>query len=64
MTKDYIITYRSLEHYEVLGWIRAESMQEAKQEIKNFSEQIKKYGVKNVMIAEWKNGESVFLGDV
>ncbi|MDD2245335.1 MAG: hypothetical protein PHR13_12105 [Dysgonamonadaceae bacterium] len=61
MIKDYIITYRSLEHYEVLGWVRAESMEEAKKEAKNFSEQIKKYGVKNMMIAEWNNGESISL---
>jgi len=61
MIKDYIITYRSLEHYEVLGWVRAESMEEAKKEAKNFSEQIKKYGARNMMIAEWNNGESIFL---
>ena len=61
MIKDYIITYRSLEHYEVLGWVRAESMEEAKKEAKNFSEQIKKYGARNMMIAEWNNGESISL---
>lgn len=62
MTKDYIITYRSNEHYEVLGWVRAESLEEAKEVVqKNLSEQIEKYGVTDVMIAEWSNGESIRL---
>ncbi|MDD3940225.1 MAG: hypothetical protein PHQ01_01455 [Candidatus Pacebacteria bacterium] len=59
MIKDYIITYRSSEHYEVLGWVRAETMEEAKNKAKiELKEQTKKYGVINVMIAEWREADN------
>jgi len=28
--KEYILTYKSQEHFEVLGWVRAKSLEEAK----------------------------------
>lgn len=58
--KDYIITYRSQEHYEVLGWVRAFSLEEAvckaKQELNGAMD---RYGVVNATIAEWR-GKGIF----
>ena len=60
MINDYIITYRSFEHYEVLGWIKASSLEEAKNKAnKEFEQEIKKYGVMDAMIAEWKNADNI-----
>ncbi|MDD3032344.1 MAG: hypothetical protein PHO58_04360 [Bacilli bacterium] len=62
MIKDYIVTYRSREHYEVLGWLRAESLEDAKSMVNNkFKDQIKKYGVVDAMIAEWGNSDNIHL---
>lgn len=58
MIKDYIITYRSPEHYEVLGWVRAKTMEEAKEKVRiELKDQIEKYGAIDVMIAEWKDAD-------
>jgi len=60
MINDYIITYRSFEHYEVLGWIRAKTLEEAKNKaIKKFEKEIELYGVSDAMIAEWSNSDNV-----
>jgi hypothetical protein len=60
MIKDYIITYRSFEHYEVLGWVRAETLKEAKQKaIQKFGREIKKYEVIDAMIAEWSHSDNI-----
>jgi len=58
MIKDYIVTYRSSEHYEVLGWVRAETREDAKEIARvELKEQIEKYGAIDVMIAEWRDAD-------
>ncbi len=60
--KEYIITYRSQEHFEVLGWVFAYNMEDAVQEAKiKLADEIKKYNVKNAEIAEWKDGREILL---
>lgn len=52
--KEYIITYKSMEHFEVLGWVRASSMEEAiKKAKKELVGEIKKYSVTDGEISEW-----------
>lgn len=58
--KEYIITYRSEEHYEVLGWVRALSVEEAKEKAqKDLLEIAKYYKITEAEIAEWKKGGSI-----
>lgn len=60
--KDFILTYRSREHYEVLGWLRATSLAEAKKQAqKEFLKDINFYGVKEAQIAEWQGQGTVFF---
>lgn len=60
MLNEYIITYKSIEHYEVLGWVQAKSLEDAKKEaLKKFKNEIKRYGIVDATIAEWKNGDNV-----
>ncbi len=56
--KEYILTYKSQEHFEVLGWVRAKSLEEAKKiaQIQLLIE-AKRYNVIEAEIAEWgENG--------
>ena len=58
--KEYIITYQSQEHFEVLGWVKAKNMEEAiKKAKKELILDIKKYNVRHGEIAEWKNGREI-----
>lgn len=58
--KEYIITYKSAEHHEVLGWIEASSMKQAKKKAKKFLlGEAEHYGVEEAEIAEWRNGDTV-----
>ena len=52
--KEYILTYKSQEHFEVLGWVRAKSLEEAKKiaQIQLLIE-AKRYNVTEAEIAEW-----------
>ncbi len=52
--KEYILTYKSQEHFEVLGWVRAKSLEEAKKiaQIQLLIE-AKRYNVREAEIAEW-----------
>lgn len=64
-TKEYIVTYRSLEHYEVLGWIEAESLEEAKKKAKKtLSREAKHYSVADAEIAEWGKDKGEILFDI
>jgi len=60
MEKYYIIVYKSTEHFEVLGWEKSETRDEAKI---NFQKKhfglIEKYKVKDAVIAEWKEPEDI-----
>jgi len=60
MEKYYIIVYRSREHFEVLGWEKSKTMDEAKIKFQeNYSGLIEKYKVKDAVIAEWKEPEDI-----
>ena len=52
--KEYILTYKSQEHFEVLGWVRAKSLEEAKKvaQIQLLTE-AKRYNLTEAEIAEW-----------
>jgi len=59
-SKGYIITYRSNEHYEVLGWVKAASasqaLEKARRELKK---EIERYGVINATLGEWQGVQNV-----
>lgn len=58
--KEYIVTYRSLEHYEVLGWVKAISIEEAKKNAqKELGGVANYYKITEAEIAEWKKGETI-----
>lgn len=58
--KEYIIIYKSQEHYEVLGWVKAFSIEEAKRKAqKELLKEAKYYKVADAKIAEWKDGSDV-----
>jgi len=58
--KDYIVTYRSIEHYEVLGWVKASSLEEAiKKAQQELIKEAKLYDVADAEIAEWRDNDSV-----
>lgn len=58
--KEYIITYRSQEHYEVLGWVTAPSMEEAKKKAQQeLLSEARHYKVTNAEIGEWKEGDTI-----
>lgn len=51
--KDYIVFYRSEEHYEILGFVRAKSLREAILKAKRqLKEEAVRYSVVNATIAE------------
>ena len=52
--KEYILTYKSEEHFEVLGWVKAKSLEEAKKIAQTqLLREDKHYDVKEAEIAEW-----------
>ena len=58
--KEYIVTYKSEEHYEVLGWVKASSMSEAKTKAQQeLLKEAKFYEVAEAEIAEWENPEII-----
>ncbi len=58
--KEYIITYRSEEHFEVLGWVKSVSITEAKKKAeKDLIKEAQHYDVAEAEIAEWENGETL-----
>ncbi len=58
--KEYIITYKSQEHCEVLGWVNAFSIEEAKKKAKKeLLKEAKYYEVIDARIAEWKNSNDI-----
>jgi len=60
--KDYVVIYRSCEHYEVLGYIRARSLEEAKEKAKKtLIKEAKQYNVTNAMIFEIVKGSEVLF---
>jgi hypothetical protein len=62
--KEYIIIYRSEEHYEVLGWVKAVSVKDAvKKAGKELKKDILRYGVADASIAEWRGAGPVAFTD-
>ena len=60
MEKEYIVTYRSEEHYEILGWVRANSLEEAEKKAqKELIEVANYYKITEAELAEWKKGKSI-----
>ncbi len=60
--KEYIITYKSQEHFEVLGWVQASSIKEAKKKAQQeLLKEAKHYKVAEAEIAEWKNGNNIYF---
>jgi len=58
--KEYIITYKSREHYEVLGWVIASSLEEAKSKARQeLLKKAKHYNVSEAEIGEWKDGDNI-----
>jgi len=62
LQKEFIITYRSQEHYEVLGWVKAPSLKKAKEKAKKeLIEDANRYHISEAQIGEYKGKETVFL---
>lgn len=60
--KKYIITYQSQEHHEVLGYIEAESMDDAVKHAKeDLKTEAKFYEVEDARIAEIINEEEIIF---
>lgn len=60
--KDYVIIYRSIEHYEILGYVRAKSLEEAKLKAqKTLTKEAKHYTVREAEIAEIVNAERIYF---
>jgi len=54
LEREYIITYKSEEHFEVLGWVRAKSLEEAKKAAQvQLLTEAKCYNVAEAEITEW-----------
>ncbi len=61
--KEYVVIYRSQEHYEVLGWVKALSIDEAKEIAKkDLTREAKYYAVKDAEIFELgENRENILF---
>jgi len=58
--KEYVIIYRSVEHFEVLGFVQANSIEEAKVEAKKeLINEAKHYNLTEAEIAELKDLEKI-----
>lgn len=62
MSKEYIVTYNSEEHFEVIGWVSADSMEEAKGVAKEeLAKEAEYYGASEAEIAEFGPAEKIFF---
>ncbi len=60
--KEYVVIYRSLEHFEVLGFIKADSLEEAKASAqKELLDDAKHYKVAEAEIAELKDLAQIYF---
>lgn len=60
--KEYVVIYRSLEHFEVLGFIKADSLKEAKALAqKELFNDAKHYKVTEAEIAELKDLAQIYF---
>jgi len=60
--KEYVVIYQSLEHFEVLGFVNADSLEEAKAIAqKELLDEAKHYKIVEAEIAELKDLEKIFF---
>ncbi len=60
--KEYVVIYQSQEHFEVLGFVKADSLEEAKEIVqKELLDGAKHYKVAEAEIAELKDLEKIFF---
>lgn len=60
--KEYVVIYRSQEHYEVLGYVTANSLKEAKEKAqKELLNEAKYYEVEEAEIGELKDKDIVYF---
>lgn len=60
--KEYIVIYKSMEHFEVLGFVMAGSMEEAEEKAqKELLKEAKHYKVVNAEIAEMRDLKEIFF---
>jgi len=62
MKKEYIVIYRSQEHFEVLGWVSAENMEAARvTALSALSTEAGHYDVSDAEIAEYIGPETIYF---
>ena len=62
LKKEYIIIYQSVEHFEVLGFVRADSLEEANiQAQKELLDEAKHYNIAEAEIAELSNLDKIYF---
>lgn len=60
--KEYVITYKSVEHYEVLGYVKATSLEDAKKKaVKKLMPEAKYYDVTEAEIDEISAFEKIYF---
>lgn len=60
--KEYVVIYRSQEHYEVLGYVKANSLEEAKEKAQEeLLNEAKYYEVTEAEIGELKDKDIIFF---
>jgi len=60
--KEFVVIYKSREHYEILGFVRAESPEEAVEKAKrDLNYDARHYGVGRAMVFEIRNGGEISL---
>jgi predicted transcriptional regulator len=58
--KEYIVVYRSEEHFEVLGFVNAENMEEAKRAaLTELATEAEYYDVAEADISEYPSAETI-----
>ena len=58
--KDFVVFYRSAEHYEILGFVRAVSLEEAeKKAVEELDYEASHYGIAKGMIFEMGKGREI-----
>jgi len=60
--KEYVVIYKSLEHFEVLGFVNADTLEEAKIKAqKELFDEAKQYNVAEAEIAELNDLDKIYF---
>ncbi len=60
--KEYVVIYKSLEHFEVLGFVNADTLEEAKIKAqKELLDEAKQYNVAEAEIAELNDLDKIYF---